>query len=174
MRLKQKQFVPFMIVLAILSVGVIIFSSFNFTQKQQQVFQENIAKADSMTVMPLLVVGTDDYVRIEEQFGQKQLLVFWASWSEKSRSMLDEIEQFQFEQDSFPVIAALVKDAEESLPEKKEYPDFTYVDGVTLYNHLKVPGFPTYILLDENGTVLTTQIGYEKGVGYDSLKVYLE
>lgn len=174
MRLKQEQFVPFMIVVAILTVAVIVFSSFNFTDKQHSKFRENIVQSDSLWIMPMLVVGTKDSVRMEEQRGYKSLLVFWASWSEKSQAMLAEIELLQSEQDSLPVIAALVKDAEESLPGEKEYPDFVYTDGIHLYNYLKVPGFPSYILFDEQGSVLTSQIGYENGVGYDSLKVYLE
>ncbi|MEX2605422.1 MAG: hypothetical protein WD361_14525 [Gracilimonas sp.] len=174
MRLKQKQFVPFMIIVAILTIGVIIFSSFNFTNKQHLRFQNNVASSDSLNIMPLSVIGALDTVTIHQQSGYNTILVFWASWSGKSDAMLGEVQNFQATQNSIKVIAGIVKDAEESLPAEKKYPGFTYVDGTHLFNYLKVPGFPSYILFDTNGDVLKTQIGYEKGVGYDSLKVYLE
>ncbi|WP_020402134.1 TlpA family protein disulfide reductase [Gracilimonas tropica] len=174
MRLKQEQFVPFMIAVGILTMGIIVVSSFSFNNKQIRQFRENIVASDSLAIMPLKVVGTDSTIRIRDFNGQKSLLVFWASWSEKSVSMLDEIELLHAGQDSLTVIAALVKDAEESLNEVKKYPHFIYTDGVHLYNHLKVPGFPSYILFDENSEVLTSNIGYEKGIGNDSLAVFFE
>ncbi|MBD3615936.1 MAG: hypothetical protein HUJ22_05120 [Gracilimonas sp.] len=174
MRLKQKQFVPFMVVVAIITMAVIMFSSFNFTNKQHQRFVEDVAESDSLSVMEMRVIGNDGVIQMADYKGQKSLLVFWASWSDKSRTMLDEIQLLQNEQDSLAVVAALVKDAEESLAKEKEYPGFVYTDGAHFFNYLKVPGFPSYILFDEDTKVLTSNIGYEKGVGYDSLKVWFE
>lgn len=174
MRLKQKQFVPFMVVVAIITMAVIIFSSFNFTNKQHQRFVENVAESDSLSIMEMRVIKNDGVVQMSDYKGQKSLLVFWASWSDKSRTMLDEIQLLQNEQDSLAVVAALVKDAEESLSEEKKYPGFVYTDGAHFFNYLKVPGFPSYILFDEDTKVLTSNIGYEKGVGYDSLKVWFK
>ncbi|MGN8225059.1 TlpA family protein disulfide reductase [Gracilimonas sp. BCB1] len=174
MRLEQKQFVPFMIGVAVITMLVIVFSSFNFERKQRTRFNENIATSDSLKTMPLRVLNSSDSTSIAEQQGNSTLLVFWASWSEKSTSMLDEIQKYTLENDSLIVLAGLVKDAEESLPEVPEYPGFTYLDGTHLFNHLKVPGFPSYILFDAESNIVTSQIGYEKGVGYDSLKVYID
>lgn len=173
MRLEQKQFVPFMIAVAVITMLVIVFSSFNFERKQRTRFNENIATSDSLRTIPLRILSSSDSTTISAQRGSKTLLVFWASWSDKSTSMLNEIQTYTLENDSLVVLAGLVKDAEESLPDVPEYPGFTYLDGTHLFNHLKVPGFPSYILFDENSNVITSQIGYEKGVGYDSLKVHL-
>ncbi|MAO64570.1 MAG: hypothetical protein CL666_06195 [Balneola sp.] len=173
MRLKQEQFVPFMIVVGILTMIIIIYSSFRFNTKQHEQFKENLAESDSLITMNMRVVRESDSVNVADLKGNTSLLVFWASWSDKSRSMLDEIQLLQNEYDSLKVIAALVKDAEESLASNKEYPDFYYTDGVKLFNYLQVPGFPSYVLFDENSRVLTSEVGYEKGVGYDSLKVFM-
>ncbi|MFD2533462.1 TlpA family protein disulfide reductase [Gracilimonas halophila] len=173
MRLEQKQFVPFMIAVAAITMVVIVLSSFNFTNKQHARFVENVVESDSLTTLKMRVIGAQDSVSIVDLKGQKSILVFWASWSEKSTAMLDEIRLLQREADSLQVIAALVKDAEESLEEEREYPNFIYSDGAHFFNYLKVPGFPTYILFDEQSNVLKSNIGYEKGIGYDSLKVYL-
>ncbi|WP_421774444.1 TlpA family protein disulfide reductase [Gracilimonas sp.] len=174
MRLEQKQFVPFMIAVAVITMLVIVFSSFNFERKQRTRFNENIATSDSLKTMPLRILNSSDSTSVAGQKGNSTLLVFWASWSEKSTTMLDEIQKYTLENDTLIVLAGLVKDAEESLPEVPEYPGFTYLDGTHLFNHLKVPGFPSYILFDEESNIVTSQIGYEKGVGYDSLKVYLD
>lgn len=173
MRLEQKQFVPFMIAVAIITMVIIVLSSFNFTNKQHERFVENVAESDSLTTLKMRVIGAQDSVSIADLKGHKSILVFWASWSDKSTAMLDEIQLLQRDSDSLQVIAALVKDAEESLQEERTYPDFIYSDGAHFFNYLKVPGFPTYILFDEESRVLKSNIGYEKGVGYDSLKVYL-
>jgi hypothetical protein len=174
MRLKQEQFIPFMIGVAILTMVIIVFSSFNFTNKQHRQFRENISESDSLTIMPLRKVGEEDRVRVADFKGNKTVLVFWASWSDKSTSMLDEIQTLKEVNDSLIVIAAMVKDAEESVGGERNYPQFIYTDGIHLYNYLKVPGFPSYILFDENSNVLTARIGYEKGIGYDSLQTYFK
>jgi thiol-disulfide isomerase/thioredoxin len=174
MRLKQEQFVPFMIAVGILTMVIIIYSSFRFNNKQYRIFEENLAESDSLTTMKMRIVGVNDSVSVADLNGNKSLLVFWASWSDKSRSMLDEIQLLQNEHDSLKVIAALVKDAEESLSTSKEYANFYYTDGIKLYNYLQVPGFPSYVLFDENSEVLSSNIGYEKGIGYDSLKVLMQ
>ncbi|MEQ9034554.1 hypothetical protein [Gracilimonas sp.] len=174
MRLEQKQFVPFMVAVAIITMLVIVFSSFNFERKQRTRFNENIATSDSLRMISLRMLNSPDSTTIAAQKGNKTLLVFWASWSDKSTSMLNEIQVYTLENDSLVVLAGLVKDAEESLPDIPEYPGFIYLDGTHLFNHLKVPGFPSYILFDENSNVITSQIGYEKGAGNDSLKVYLD
>lgn len=173
MRLKQEQFVPFMISIGVITMLVIIYSSFHFKNKQQQRFKENLVESDSLTTKYMRVIGASDSVSISDLKGNRSVLVFWASWSEKSELMMGEIEKAQFESDSLQVIAALVKDAEESLPEVKTYPRFIYTDGTEIFNDLKVPGYPSYIVFDENSAVINSQVGYRKGVGYDSLKVYL-
>lgn len=174
MRLKQKHFVPFMIIGAILTMIVIVFSSFHFKDKQQKLFRTSLAESDSLMSMNLNFVGKDGSVQVASFRGNKTVVVFWASWSEKSDAMLKELQEIQQENKSFAVLSALVKDAEESLPEEKMYPDFTYVDGTQLYNHLKVPGIPSYILLDAKGDVLHTQVGYKESTGIDSLRIYLQ
>ena len=173
MRLKQEQFVPFMISIGVITMLVIVYSSFHFNSKQHERFRENLVQSDSLTTTYMRLIGEPDSVRISDLKGKKSVLVFWASWSEKSELMMREIEMVQHEADSLQVVAALVKDAEESLPEDKIYPEFLYTDGTRLFNDLKVPGYPSYIVFDENSDVIHSQVGYQKGFGYDSLKVYV-
>lgn len=174
MRLKQKQFIPFMIGIGLISMIAIVFSSFRFQSQQQADFRENVATADSLSTYAMRMIEGNDSTSVSQQIGREVLVVFWASWSDKSHAMLDEIQNYSMQNDSLVVLAAVVKDAEESLPEVPEYPGFIYVDGIGLFNYLKVPGYPSYILFGKQGEVLRSQVGYEKGVGFDSLKVVLE
>lgn len=163
-----------MIVVAVITLVIIVLTSFNFNHKQQRKFQENVAEADFLFYLPLHIIETGDSTSVESQSGKNIVLVFWASWSEKSQLMLNEIQALQSETQELSVIAGLVKDAEESLPSEKTYPAFTYVDGTKIFNDLKVPGFPSYILFNSAGEVLYAHVGYQKGAGYDTLKTYLE
>lgn len=162
-----------MIAVGVITMIIIVYSSFSHMQKQQSRFEENLTATDSLYTMPLGKVGTTDSLRIGEMEGHR-LLVFWASWSDKSESMLSEIQILNADVDSLTVLAALVKDAEESLPELPEYPGFIYVDGARMFNSLKVPGIPSYVLIAPDNTILHSNIGYQKGSGYDSLKVRLQ
>ncbi|MFN1834094.1 TlpA family protein disulfide reductase [Balneola sp. MJW-20] len=173
MKLKQKHFIPFMLVLAgITTIGIII-SSFSFKNKQQVEFEENVAVSDSLLTMELPRIGQDGMLKLNEWQGEEQVLVFWASWSEKSEALMKEITQFSaaYDDSSLQIIAALVMDVTESKPDPSEFPGFIYVDGTRLYNHLKVPGIPTYIYL-KRGKVAHTHVGYEIGAGLDTLKAY--
>lgn len=173
MRLKEKQFIPFMVVGAILTMIVIVFSSFNFKQKQEEMFEENLQNSEILAQTRMRQVTGPDSLSTGDFEGQPVVLVFWASWSEKSESLLSEIQLVANERDSLAVLAALVQDAEESLPDTQAFPGFYYLDGTHLFNELKVPGIPSYVLIGDRGEVLYSNIGYQKGAGYDSLKVYL-
>ncbi len=175
MRLEQKYFVPFMLLMGAISMVFIVISSFSFNANRQQRFKDNITASESLLTTKMRVIGLEDSISVQLQAGEPTVLLFWASWSEKSTQMMEEIERYRNNGNhSLSVIAALVKDAEESLPEVQHFPEFIYTDGVGLFNDLKVPGYPSFILFDEQGAVLYTQIGFQKGVAYDILNTHLE
>lgn len=173
MKLKQKHFIPFMLVVAGITTVWIVFSSFNFQNKQQKEFQENTMASDSLRIMPLRVINSDSTITLSKWRGEEQLVVFWSSWSDKSRALMDEITVFSeaYSDSSLQVVAALVMDVTDSEPDPSEYPGFIYVDGTRLYNHLRVPGIPSYIYFSE-GEVIHAHMGYQIGAGLDTLKAY--
>lgn len=164
-----------MLAVAVITMIIIVISSFRHHQKLNYLFQETLAESDSLLITPMSIIGESDSLQLNDFKEHPAILVFWASWSDKSIEMLNEIEKFRAEYpDSIAVIAALVKDAEESITEIRQFPYFIYADGIEIFNDLKVPGYPSYILLNETGNVIHTQIGYKTGVAYDSLKTYLK
>lgn len=162
-----------MLVVAGITMIWIVFSSFNFQNKQQRVFEENSRSSDSLRIMPLRVINSDSTITLSEWEGEEQLVVFWASWSDKSEALMDEITVFSesYSDSALQVVAALVMDVTESEPDPGEYPGFVYVDGTRLYNNLQVPGIPSYIYFRQ-GEVVHAHMGYQIGAGLDTLKAY--
>lgn len=163
MKLDQKYFVPFMLVVALLTIVVIIYSSFSFKERQDERFMQYAIEYDSLLTLPNPLILKDDSLRLGELQGSESVLLFWASWSDRSESIMQELNEVRTANPGIEIVAALVLDATSTaIPEIPDY-DFYYVDGAMLYNQLRVPGIPSYVLLDENGNVTETHVGYQKG-----------
>ena len=109
-------------------------------------------------------MGQQDSLKLEELSGQKVVVVFWASWSDKSMDMFSELDQVMLDHPGIKIVAALVMDATETAEPILPTHDYLYIDGTRLFNELQVPGIPSYILLDEGGTVVAANVGYQSGV----------
>lgn len=163
MKLEQKYFVPFMAVGALLTMIFIVYSSFNFKENQARRFTEYTAQYDSLLVLPNPYVIQEDSLRLEELQGSETVVLFWATWSEKSASIMKELNDLKKKEPGLEIIAALVHDATETaIPEIPDY-DFRYIDGTILFNEIRVPGIPSYLLLDEEGRLIYTHVGYQSG-----------
>lgn len=163
MKLDQKYFIPFMLVVAIATMFVIVYSSFSFQQQQRERFTEFTLGYDSLLTKNHPYINQPDSVRLEDFSGSPILLVFWATWSEKSANLLDEIDLLSKDIPDLKIVAALVKDVTEGAEEATLNHDFIYIDGTILFNEIRVPGIPSYVLLDERGTLISTHIGYKEG-----------
>jgi thioredoxin-related protein len=174
MKLDNKFFPAFMIVVAVLTVVAIVYSSFQHRVAQKERFEEAVQGSDSLQTRPLLVVNTQDTVSLDQFKGEDVVLVFWASWSDKSDLLLQEIFALQDQTNSLTVVAALVLDATESIENAQFIDGFIHVDGASLYNELKVPGIPSYVLFDKEGTFKYAHVGYQEGAGFSVLSQQLE
>lgn len=174
MRLDNKYFPAFMAVVAVFTVIAIVVSSLQYKTTQKERFVESINESDSLLIRPLLLINEDDSVTINQFKGNNVVIVFWSSWSEKSDFLLQEIYTLADQTDSLEVIAALVLDATESIENAKFLESFIHVDGASLYNELKVPGIPSYVLLDKNGKLKYAHVGYQENAGYSLLRTKIE
>ena len=170
MKLDQKYFIPFMVIVAMFTMMFIIFTSFNFKEQQQERFTEHTLGYDSLLIKAHPFILKDDSLRLADLNGNETLLVFWASWSSKSSKLLSEIEVVSQQIQGFQVVAALVKDVTNSAEEAILEHDFLYIDGTILYNELRAPGIPSYVLLDKNGELIFTHVGYQEGVVTELIK----
>ena len=160
MKLDQKYFIPFMAIVAVFTMIFIVLTSFNFKHQQQVRFKEHTLGYDSLLTKAHPFIIKDDSLKLGDLSGNPILLVFWSSWSDKSAKLLDEIELIS----DLKVVAALVKDATDSAEEAILKHDYLYIDGTILFNTVRAPGIPSYLLLDENGALISTHVGYQKGV----------
>jgi hypothetical protein len=163
MKLEQKYFVPFMIVVALITMVVIVLSSFNFKAQQEEDFRKYTASYDSLLTLPIPYLTNTDSLRLEALKGDPSIVVFWASWSDRSAAMLTELQQLKDTYPDLNVAAALVMDATGTAVPGLPDNEFHYIDGTRLFNELRVPGIPSYILLDSNGNPIDTKVGYREG-----------
>lgn len=157
MALKQEQFVPFMIAVAIAFALWIVYTSFSYQSETSSKFEQEIAANDSLVVwdFPLidlnnetqLTVSIDSLIRIEQKGA---LLIFVSSWSPKSIDVLSILEN-EYSNDII-IIVAVVKDTQEAAIDlKNQFSDtFYFVDGMAMYNEMRAPGLPTSIIYDKS------------------------
>ena len=161
MKLHQKYFIPFMGIGAIITMIFIVYASFNFKTKQEENFRTNITEYTTLLTDAHPSIYSSDSLRLSAFYGKKVIVLFWASWSELSADIMNELDLLADDK-SFAVIAAVVKDATETVELVIPNHNFIYVDGTKLFNHLKVPGIPSYFVLDEQGLFKQSFVGYHK------------
>ncbi|MBO6792420.1 MAG: hypothetical protein JJ895_00825 [Balneolaceae bacterium] len=164
MKLDQKYFAPFIGIGAIITMVFIVFASFNFKDEQEANFRENTQSYRQLGSLNNPVVGGSeaDSLRLNDLQGKRVIVLFWSSWSDKSAEIMMELDSLH-NNENYAVVAALVKDATEEAKTALPNHDFLYIDGTLLFNELKVPGIPSYFLLNEKGEFVESHVGYKKG-----------
>ena len=64
----------------------------------------------------------------------------------------------------------MVLDATDDISKTKFLDGFVHIDGASLFNDLKVPGIPSYVLLDREGNLKYAHVGYQENAGYTLLR----
>ncbi|MCC5933867.1 MAG: hypothetical protein LAT75_07300 [Candidatus Cyclonatronum sp.] len=178
MRLDQKYFIPFMLVVAGICVVLIVFFNLRFMGSQQQRFAERVGdgQAHLEQLYPAFFEAGD--IRPADFTGEQPLiLLFWSSWSGRS----DEAQQDLFRRISAHnpqavVISAAVKDNAEFVREIAEihgYP-FIFVDGTEHYNDVRLPGLPSLIAFRADGSLFGSRLGFTGAADYDFLDALLK
>lgn len=137
----------------------IVISSFSFKGRQDERFSKAVAEDDSLFIRPLPLIQGEETLTLSSYQDHEVLIVFWASWSGKSKALLKELDFLSTNYPELIILGAVVLDARDTLGELPEYSGFTFVDGAKLYNAWKVPGIPSYVFVEETGQTQT-------GVGY--------
>lgn len=159
-----------MVVMAVLSAIIIVYSSLRYQETRNERYFQSIAENDSLVTQEFRLLTQEGITRIEDYTGDYLVLVFWSSWSNMSTLMLDELFTLQDQRNNLKVIAALVKDATETVDFETLHEGLIYVDGADMYNQLKVPGVPSYVLFGPDGTYKYAHVGYQEGAGYTLLQ----
>ncbi len=148
--------------IGILAIGLIIIFSFKYAENQRTTVMDFVA-ADSLIHQRWLqnLDGTDS-LQLSGYQGREVILVFWASWSEKSLDVLEMLDSIKTVRgDSLMVVAAAVKDngAEARAYITSTNHPFIYVDGTIHYLDLRLPGVPSAILFNRNSKPTKILVG---------------
>jgi hypothetical protein len=162
MKLDQKYFAPFIGIGAVITMIFIVYTSFNFKAEQEENFRTNTQEFETLLTDPHPYLSLGDSLRLAELSGKRVIVLFWSSWSERSAEIMNEFDIFSAN-DQYEVVGAVVKDAAESAELLIPNHDFLYIDGTKLFNDLKVPGIPSYFVLDERGDFIESFVGYREG-----------
>ena len=171
MKLEQKYFAPFIGIGAIITMLFIVYASFNFKTEQEENFRMNTMGHESLLVQPHPYLSHTDSLRLAELSGKRVIVLFWSSWSERSAEIMTEFDIFAGN-DGYEVVGAVVKDATETAELLIPNHDFIYIDGTKLFNDLKVPGIPSYFVLDERGEFVESFVGYREGAAQNVSQLF--
>lgn len=160
MRIDPKHFNKFIAFCAAVTLAVIVFSTFHYSQKQTTDFQNRIDEVD-FNNLSFYSYSEKDSLRIIDLEGSPVVIHFWSTWSGKSQSVNQFLLEYSSQNDHLYVIAASVRDGENQILEYiglNHFP-FHFVEGSEFYHSIFVPGVPAQILLNHDGTLHSTHVG---------------
>lgn len=148
--------------MGVLALGLIAIFSFRYAQNQRTTVTDFVA-ADSLIDRRWFqnLDGTDS-LQLSSYKGREVLLVFWASWSDRSLEVLEQLDASQsIHSDSIVIVAAAVKDNGEEARayiQSTSYP-FNFVEGTIHYLDLRLPGVPSAIRFNRDTKPTQIYIG---------------
>ncbi len=146
-----------MVIVAVTGIIVIALASYFYVSRQEQRFLDRLDRSDPAE---FAFVGLDgDTIRIPPD--RHTVVLFWATWSDRSMEELNDLSDWWQDHPDFKVIAAFVKDAAEYARAHQRPGDegFQIADGTEVYQDLRVPGVPSAILFAPDLEVAATQVG---------------
>jgi thiol-disulfide isomerase/thioredoxin len=161
MRLDNKYFIPFMGVIALLTLFAIIYGTITYTQKQADNFRVSIDEVQLDTLAFHTFQDDTSQLLLNELESRPVIIQFWATWSGKSLAVNNFLEEYQQQNPELEVIAAAVRDSDELILEHigKHANQFRYVNGTEFFQQLLVPGVPSQILVGRDGALYDIHVG---------------
>lgn len=176
MRIHPRYFNLFMIVVAIMTAIIIVYATFSYRQNRVEVFREHMMQVDTLDRVGFCRFSGQDSLSLERFAGRYVLLDFWAEWSEPSLESHKYLSGLSTAfQDTLQVIAASVRQDSaivRAYRQAHDYP-FEFVEGTSFYNRMKIPGVPAQVLIDPQGVVIGTFVGFTDSTRYDSLRTLI-
>ena len=162
MRVDPKHFNLFMLICAVLTLIIIIYSTVRYSQKQTEIFGENILYL-TIDTLALRSYTAPDSLYMKNLKGNPVVLQFWATWSEKSDEVNRFLRDYQDKHDSLKVIFAAVRDADREIHDYLDAHRLSnhVVEGTDLFHQIETPGIPSQLFISKRGEVTAYHVGNE-------------
>lgn len=177
MRIHPRYFNRFVVIVAITAAVIIVYTTYNYRENREQVFKQQMTEVDTLHTTPFHRFFGKDSLQLHEYRGHYVLLDFWATWSDPSLQSHRQLDEFSSEfADNLKIVAASVRNDSSQVREYRRDHKYTFefVDGTSFHDHLNIPGVPSQILIDPEGVVIGTFLGYTGSTRYDSLRTLLQ
>lgn len=170
MRLEQKYFIPFLLIVAALCVAAIIYFNLRFMENQPERLAERLGDG-----LELLETEFDVYFSnqtlIPLEFMSKPIVaLFWASWSNRSTQARDALMRKIEQMEETPVVLILaVKDDESYINDyfPEPVPSMYILNGTEFYQNQRIPGLPSLVVFRAGGIIWGMRFGFTSDADYD-------
>lgn len=172
MRIQQKYFIPFILIIAAFCLAAIVFFNVRSFSGQHERLAEQIGDGHLLYGHGFGDYFSDDRIAPLNFEGQNVLVLFWATWSARSIRARDALLDIVAENQSDTVIIlAAVKDDMQYLAEHRDIAaDLVYiVNGTEFYQENRIPGLPSLIGFGADGSVYGIRHGFTKADDYHFL-----
>ncbi|MFO7848121.1 MAG: hypothetical protein R6V27_16265 [Balneolaceae bacterium] len=160
MRLDSKYFNRFLVICAVLTALVIVYSTLRYVSNRQETFREETKNA-TLSDWTMYHFASGDSVTVDRYEGSPVVVHFWSTWSDLSMDINQLLNEVKQENPQLVVVAAAARDADELVIEymNNHNYDFEYINGTPLYQDLMVPGIPAQLFVNERGVIEGQNVG---------------
>lgn len=170
MRIDQKYFNKFMLIVAFICVIAIIYFNFYYQQRQLVRIDERIGDGSVLVETQFRELGGEGEVALSGLEGDKKMIIFWAPWSERAVELATLLQE-ELQYLPVSVISAIVRDTPESVHNLGllTMNNVRQADGTPVYNNLRIPGIPAIFIFDSDNRMIHYKIGYRESRDYEEL-----
>ncbi len=166
-----------MLVVAGICLVLIIYFNLRFMGSQQERFAQRVGDGSEHYEQYYPNMYGDDEISPENYSeGRPLILIFWSSWSGRSEEALTDLHRRYTEATTeTAVITAAVKDNPQHAGEIRDAIQFPFliVDGTEHYNEIRLPGLPSLIAFNADGSLFGARLGFTGTKDYDFLNELL-
>lgn len=179
MKIDPKYFNLFAVIVAVFAMIAITYFTFSYAGSQRTEFKSTLGSGAELYNEWFVKIDGSDSLRAVDFKENIVIIDFWATWSQPS---LESREALMDILDAYPdslrpiVIAAAVRDADETISEFTSTPSmgYIYVRGTEIFQQMKVPGVPTQVIFAPGGKLIESRVGFKGNHEYAVLDSLLK
>lgn len=166
MKIDPKYFNHFAVIMAVFAMIAITYFTISYAGNQRTDFESTLGSGAELYNEWFVKIDGSDSLRAVDFKDRIVIIDFWATWSDPSLESRNELVKIVT---SLPdslrpvVIAASVRDADETIAEYTSTSDHEFINvrGTELFQKMKVPGVPTQVIFSPGGRIIESRIGFK-------------